>query len=174
MPRLPEPEGVIYSLYMAEQQIESESGRLVHQVIANSYILYLVAVVLGLVIDIKRSVPISFPMMQEVGMTLIVLGTMVVYWAQYSARKGAKLRNNEKVCRDHFCMGPYVFTRIPTQYGLSFMALGLALLWGSVVTIGLTLVAFLIGRFVFAPKQEKHLEAKYGEAYLEYKRRVRR
>jgi protein-S-isoprenylcysteine O-methyltransferase Ste14 len=161
---------------MAEQHIEADSGRLVHQVIAHSYLLYLTAVVLGLAIDIKRPFPFAFPFIQETGMTLIVLGTIVIYWAQNSARKGAKLRNNvnEKICRDHFCMGPYVFTRIPTQYGLSFMALGLGFLWGSFSMVVLTVISFLIGRFVFVPKQERHLEAKYGEAYLEYKRHVKR
>ena len=158
---------------MAEQQMQPEHGRLVHQVIANSYLLYLGAVVLGLAIDIKRPFPISFPMIEEAGMILIIIGTVVIYWAQHSARKGAKLRNSEKVCRDHFCMGPYVFTRIPTQYGLSFLALGLGFLWGSFSMVVLTILAFLIGRFVFVPKQEKHLEVKYGEAYLEYKKHVK-
>jgi protein-S-isoprenylcysteine O-methyltransferase Ste14 len=154
---------------------ESEAGRLIHQVLAHSYLTYFVAIILGLILDILYPIKFSFPLLEQLGMLMIIFGTALVFWAQRSARKGAKLRNSEseKICRDHFCVGPYVFTRLPTQYGISSMALGLAFLFGSFFMVIFSVTAFLIGKFVFVPKQERHLETKYGEAYLEYKKHVR-
>ncbi|MBP6884666.1 MAG: isoprenylcysteine carboxylmethyltransferase family protein [Candidatus Pacebacteria bacterium] len=160
---------------MVEQMARAESGRLVHQVIAHSYLLYLGAIVLGFILDLLYPISFGSTELEALGMLLIVLGTVVIFWAQHSARKSSHLRNldSHKVCRDHFCVGPYVFTRLPTQYGLSAMALGLSFLEGSLFMVLCTLIAFLIGRFFYIPKQERHLALKYGEAYLEYKRHVK-
>lgn len=160
---------------MAQPIEQSESGRLVHQILAHSYMLYLGAIILGVALDMIFPVRFSVPFLAPVGMLLIVGGTLVVGWAQKSARRGSQVRNEnkDKVCRDHFCVGPYVFTRLPTQYGLSIMAIGLALVYGSFFMLITTIVAFLIAKFVFIPRQEFHLEKKYGDAYLEYKQHVR-
>lgn len=160
---------------MTETISQSQSGRLVHQLLAHSYLIYLAAIVVGFGADLIYPVSFSFPLLEPLGALLIIFGTVVAFWAQRSARRGSHLRNTEteKICRDHFCVGPYVFTRSPTQYGLSFMLLGLAFLYGSFFLVITTLAAFLIGRFIYVPKQEYHLEAKYGAPYLEYKKHVK-
>ena len=157
----------------AQTPEQSEAGRLIHQVLAHSYLIYLGGIVLGVVASLIFPVAFSFPLMEPIGMALIMAGTFLIVWAQRSSLKGSNLRHTEKVCRDHFCVGPYVFTRLPTQYGLSLMGIGLGLLYGSIFVIFFSIVAFLIGRFVFVPKQEHHLAVRYGEAYLEYKKHVR-
>ncbi len=165
----------VYFGYMEKSFTESESGRLVHQILAQSYILYLGAVIVGVTLDMLFPIKFSFPFLAPLGMFLIIVGTFVVAWAQKSARKGRAIRNSnaDKICRDHFCVGPYVFTRLPTQYGLSVMALGLACVYGSFFMLITTVLAFVIAKFVFIPRQEFHLEKKYGDAYTEYKEHVR-
>lgn len=161
---------------MDPKSIERESGRLVHQILAHSYILYLGAIILGFAIDIASpTTAFSFPLLIPLGLVLILAGTALAFWAQHSAKKGSAKRNSEteKICRDHFCVGPYVFTRTPTQYSLFMMAIGLGFLYGSLAIVILSLVAFFVGRFVFIPKQEHHLAKKYGDAYLEYKKIVK-
>lgn len=70
--------------------------------------------------------------------------------------------------------GLYRFTRNPMYVGFALATLGLAILAESVwallaVPIGLVLIT----RIVIA-REERYLERKFGEEYLNYKRRVRR
>jgi len=70
--------------------------------------------------------------------------------------------------------GFYRFTRNPMYLGFALATFGLAILVDSIwmlfaVPIGLV----LIDRLVIA-REERYLERKFGEEYLNYKRRVRR
>jgi protein-S-isoprenylcysteine O-methyltransferase Ste14 len=70
--------------------------------------------------------------------------------------------------------GLYRFTRNPMYIGFAFWTLGLAVMVDSVwmlmaVPLGLILTDLLVVR-----REEAYLERKFGEEYLEYKRRVRR
>lgn len=70
--------------------------------------------------------------------------------------------------------GPYRFTRNPMYVGLTTISLGVALLLRDLWTVPLVLVAsFVIDRFVIRG-EERHLEARFGDDYRAYKRRVRR
>jgi protein-S-isoprenylcysteine O-methyltransferase Ste14 len=70
--------------------------------------------------------------------------------------------------------GPYRFTRNPTYVGLTLIYAGLALAFdGPVALILLPVVVVIIRVYVIA-REERYLAAKFGEAYLDYKRRVRR
>jgi len=70
--------------------------------------------------------------------------------------------------------GPYRFTRNPMYLGMAMSVTGL----GLVVDSGWLLVAALTGAIVadrwFVPREEAYLERRFGSAYLDYKRRVRR
>lgn len=165
---------------MTASSPESEHGKRIHQVLAQSYLVYFAAVILGFAFDLIRPVQFDFPAFAPLGFLFIILGTFLIVWAQRASGKSAASRDSlhadskgDKICRDHFCVGPYVFTRSPTQYGLSLMALGLALVYGSFFMTVFTVIAFLLGRFVFIRQEEAQLAQKYGEAYLEYKRSVK-
>jgi protein-S-isoprenylcysteine O-methyltransferase Ste14 len=70
--------------------------------------------------------------------------------------------------------GLYRFTRNPMYIGFALWTLGLAVLTDSawtLFTVPLGLV--LIDRIVIT-REERHLARKFGEEYLNYKRRVRR
>ena len=70
--------------------------------------------------------------------------------------------------------GPYRFTRNPMYVGLAALYLGITLwvdsLWP---VLFLPAVLFMIQRFVIA-REERYLEAKFGDQYRGYKARVRR
>jgi protein-S-isoprenylcysteine O-methyltransferase Ste14 len=70
--------------------------------------------------------------------------------------------------------GPYRFTRNPMYVGLAVLYLGLTLWVNSLWPLLLLPVAlFAIQRFVIA-REERYLEAKFGDQYRGYKARVRR
>lgn len=70
--------------------------------------------------------------------------------------------------------GPYRVTRNPMYVGMAFLYIGLALALGAIWSLAvLPMVLVIVDRLVIA-REERFLEAKFGEAYREYKRRVRR
>jgi protein-S-isoprenylcysteine O-methyltransferase Ste14 len=70
--------------------------------------------------------------------------------------------------------GPYRFTRNPMYLGLAALYLGVTLWVDSLWPILFLPVAlFTIQRFVIA-REERYLEAKFGDPYRYYKERVRR
>jgi protein-S-isoprenylcysteine O-methyltransferase Ste14 len=70
--------------------------------------------------------------------------------------------------------GPYRFTRNPMYLGMAALylalAFGLGVIWAVVI---LPLVLLAVDRLVIA-REERYLEAKFGDEYRGYKRRVRR
>jgi protein-S-isoprenylcysteine O-methyltransferase Ste14 len=70
--------------------------------------------------------------------------------------------------------GPYLATRNPMYVGMAFLYAGLALLLGVIWSLAfLPAVLLMVDRFVIA-REERYLEAKFGEEYRAYKGRVRR
>ena len=151
------------------------SGLRVHQVLAISYTVYLVSIFIGFIIELFWDIKLTSPVFAPAGFVCIVLGTILCYWAQKVSGKTSNSRNSQKDSLAHtdFLIGPYKFTRSPTQYGLLLMALGLAFLYSSTVMICTTIIAFLLGKFFFIPKEEFHLANKYGQAYHDYKKKVK-
>ena len=70
--------------------------------------------------------------------------------------------------------GPFRFSRNPMYLGLATTLLGVALLLGSVSPLAVVplFVAALTTRIIV--KEERMLEARFGEPYRDYRRRVRR
>jgi protein-S-isoprenylcysteine O-methyltransferase Ste14 len=70
--------------------------------------------------------------------------------------------------------GPYRFTRNPMYVGLAAVSLGVALILRALWAVPFVLVACLfLDRFVIRA-EEAHLEARFGDDFRGYRRRVRR
>ena len=70
--------------------------------------------------------------------------------------------------------GPYRYTRNPMYLMMVLICIGLAiLLWSPWILILTPACAWVLQKYAIEP-EERYLEAKFGEAYLAYKRRVRR
>lgn len=70
--------------------------------------------------------------------------------------------------------GPYRVTRNPMYLGMAFLYIGLALALGIVWALAvLPAVLLIVDRLVIV-REERDLEARFGEQYREYRKRVRR
>ena len=70
--------------------------------------------------------------------------------------------------------GPYRLTRNPAYLGMALVYIGIALLADALwVLVPLPVVLLIIDRMVIA-REERYLERKFGQEYLDYKGRVRR
>lgn len=70
--------------------------------------------------------------------------------------------------------GPYRFTRNPMYLGMAFLYIAFAFAFGVIWALAvLPAVVVIVDRFVIA-REEPYLERKFGQAYRDYKARVRR
>jgi len=70
--------------------------------------------------------------------------------------------------------GIYRFTRNPMYVGLSLVYAGIAYLADSLVTLILLAPLLVVIRYGVIAPEERYMEAKFGDAYRDYKARVRR
>ncbi len=143
----------------------------VHHFLAYSYFIYLFVLILGVLLDMLFPIKIFHDsIMILVGFILLILSSLLIVWAQKSS---VDLLTKENVDKEHFCKGPYCYTRTPTHYGLFLAVLGFGFIINSFFVILLTVFSFLFTKITFVKKQEKELEKKFGEAYREYKKIVK-
>lgn len=104
---------------------------------------------------------------------LVAGGWLMRAFVQAFARAGTPLdpyRPSAAIVTD----GPYRLTRNPAYLGMTLAYLGISLLSDSPwALVPLPLAVAVTDRGVIA-REERYLERKFGEPYLDYKRRVRR
>lgn len=146
---------------------------MVHTVISDSYITFLIAIILGVIFDSFISFKIfNNYLFEYLGLGMIILGPLLTYWAQKSSSV-AKKNVLEKGFPISFEYGPYRYTRNPSYLGVFIMIMGLGIILNSIFSIIFGLVAYFIIRFVFLKKEEKLLGDKYGQVYFDYKNKVK-
>ena len=70
--------------------------------------------------------------------------------------------------------GPFRFTRNPLYLGATSVYVGLTLIFNAVWPFLLFVPMLLVIHWGVVRREERYLEAKFGDAYLDYKARVRR
>jgi protein-S-isoprenylcysteine O-methyltransferase Ste14 len=70
--------------------------------------------------------------------------------------------------------GPYRFSRNPIYIAYLGIWLGWAIFFGSISVLVVWLLWCLVAIFNLVPREERDLEAAFGESYLQYKNRVPR
>lgn len=70
--------------------------------------------------------------------------------------------------------GPYKITRNPMYLGMVFIQIGVAIILGSAIALVPLAVFFWIIQKNFIEGEERYMEERFGERYLNYKKRVRR
>lgn len=70
--------------------------------------------------------------------------------------------------------GPYCFTRNPLYIGLTLVQIAVAVWLDNAWVLGMTLVSVFVITAYAIKREERYLEQLFGQAYLDYKQRVRR
>jgi len=70
--------------------------------------------------------------------------------------------------------GPYQFSRNPMQLGELIIWLGWVFFFGSVSVLIAFLLLIVLLNFRVIPREERELEARFGDTYIRYKKRVPR
>jgi protein-S-isoprenylcysteine O-methyltransferase Ste14 len=137
----------------------------------------LYAIPLGIGLLIQRFYPVAIlprGIALVPGVLLVALGLALVAVAMASFFRARTSPIPIKPTTAIVATGLYRFTRNPMYLGLALLYLGITLwvdtLWP---LLFLPLVLFTVQRTVIA-REERYLEAKFGEEYQSYKARVRR
>lgn len=109
-----------------------------------------------------------------VGGLLIFVGIAVIlYCAGMFKKKGTNIEPWKKTSQI-ITSGVYRFSRNPIYLSFVLIGIGVAFAVNSVWIIAMMIpLIFIISRYVIA-KEERYLEAKFGEEYRSYKMKVRR
>lgn len=146
---------------------------LIHTVLGHSYMLFVLFFCLAVFSDQMYPLTFHAPILESVGIVLVLFATLIIFWAQRSGHRSAKVRYDETPDARAFMFGPYAYMRTPTQFALFLLVLGLGFAvdmpWISIFAF----VAFIISYTFFIKKQEKILIKRYGAAYESYRSQVR-
>jgi|SRR6266498_3731010 len=109
------------------------------------------------------------------GVVPVACGLGMIAWAGsvhiLSAPQGWQLqRTPEYMLRS----GPYRFSRNPMYVCELAMWLGWATFYGSVALLAASVAWWITFVFAIVPDEERQLEARFGQSYVEYKRSVPR
>jgi protein-S-isoprenylcysteine O-methyltransferase Ste14 len=156
-----------------QNEFKIKKKETVHFVLLHSYLMFLIAVILGVFLGMVFKMKIfSNEIYQYVGFAMLVISSLIIYWAQ-STSSNYQERVHKKAGRSHFEFGPYRYMRSPTHFGLFILTLGFSLIINSLFSVIFTIIAYSITKFFFLKKEEKILENKYGEVYRDYKKKVK-
>ena len=109
------------------------------------------------------------------GLSLVAVGCAGIVWALAvhfaEAPRGWEF---ERTPNYLLTRGPYRFTRNPIYVAYGLIWPGWAVFYGSVALLVSGLLVGPIGYLLVIPREERNLEARFGETYREYKRAVPR
>lgn len=146
-------------------------------VVAPPPLLYLGALLAGLGLDRLAGLPDLGPETLPrllAGGALGLAGAAVALPALLGFRRAGTHAEPWKPSSALVTGGVYRVTRNPMYLGLSLLYLGLALAAGSLGALALLPPLLLLVRYGVIGREERYLEARFGEDYRAYRSRVRR
>jgi len=147
-------------------------------VIARPPLLFLAALLIGFVLDRLLRLPVPVPGIDLVrwiiGGSLILIGlALAAAGIRNFSRAGTPVRSI-KPTRALVTSGIHGWTRNPIYLGLFLLYGGIGVAAQSPWTVILTLPLAITIRYGVVAREEAYLERRFGDAYRDYKARVRR
>jgi protein-S-isoprenylcysteine O-methyltransferase Ste14 len=141
-------------------------------------LLYLACLLLGFALDRLLPLPLSFPEFTSTRWTagggLILIGVaMVAAGVRNFSRAATPVPSNQPV-RALVTTGIHGWSRNPIYVGMILLYAGIGMAARSPWVLILALPLVVILRYGVVAREEAYLERRFGDAYRDYKARVRR
>ena len=147
-------------------------------VIARPPFLYLTCLLLGLSLDRLLSLPLILPEVAlirwAVGGGLILIGVAIVAAGVRNFSRAATPVPSNQPVRALVTSGIHGWSRNPIYVGMFLLYVGIGIGARSPWVLILALPLVIILRYRVVAREETYLERRFGDAYREYKARVRR
>lgn len=124
--------------------------------------------------ELNTLAPLTFPKEAEAGWTLVSAGILLLLWAAVTMFRHKTTINPYSSVSRLVESGPFRFSRNPIYLGDSIIYLGVMLIWGFLWPLLLYPVVWAAIHYGVIRNEEAHLNARFGEAYADYCKRVRR
>ena len=138
-------------------------------------LIYLGALVLGLLLN--RRFPTAFlprTIARRLGWLLLSAGVLLLGWFEWTVRHAGTTDSPYEAVSHLVTQGPFNYTRNPAYLSMTIIYTAIATLANALWAIVLLPVALLVIQRGVIEREERYLEGKFGEEYLNYKARVRR
>ena len=130
----------------------------------------LIMVALHFLLPVREVVPSPC---RYLGIALLVIGLALNIWSDQIFKKAKTTVKPFERSSRLVTEGPYRFSRHPMYLGMVAILIGLGIALGSITPWAVVpAFAFLAGKFIAI--EEKAMEETFGQAYRDYRRRVRR
>jgi len=146
-------------------------------VVAPPVLIYLVPMGAGFCLDfflIPLSTGLPGLLLSIVGAVLILLALVLIFPALFDFRRAGTDSRPWKETSAIVATGPYRITRNPMYLGFTLIMLAAGLMLDTLWILMLLPPVLLVMRQGVILREERYLEHKFGQAYLDYKSRVRR
>jgi protein-S-isoprenylcysteine O-methyltransferase Ste14 len=147
-------------------------------VITRPLFLYFGCLILGLVLDRLLPLPLALPesalMDRTAGVGLILLGVAIVVASIRNFSRAATPVPTNRPVRALVTAGIHGWSRTPIYVGLFVCYVGIGLVACSPWILVLTLPLAITVHCGVVAREEAYLERRFGDAYRDYKARVRR
>lgn len=117
---------------------------------------------------------LSHPATLWVGVAVLVLGVALGLWGSVSLRRAGTNISPSQPTIAIVASGPFRLSRNPLYVGLSLDLLGLSLIFNTLWGVVALVPAAVVMHFGIILREERYLEAKFGESYEQYCSVVRR
>jgi len=108
------------------------------------------------------------------GGVMLALGVFLALWGRRVMEQAGTNVNPTQPTTALVVTGPFRFSRNPLYVALTLAYVALALLADALWVLVLLLPVLLVLHYGVIRREERYLEAKFGEAYRQYRSRVRR
>jgi protein-S-isoprenylcysteine O-methyltransferase Ste14 len=139
-------------------------------------VMFLTSLLSGLLLQwfFPWPVPVSTPIRIIIAVVLIVTGFASARWARQTMTRAGTNVNPMKPSTTIVTAGPFGYTRNPLYLSVMGIGVGISIAFGTWWPIAFLVATFPVLEFGVVRREERYLEAKFGDPYREYKRRVRR
>ena len=116
----------------------------------------------------------STPPFRVAGRIVAVASGLLALWAAWTMRRAGTHIDPRRPATALVTHGPFRFTRNPLYLSLTLLSIGLGLLLDIPWVLAALIPTVVIVQKGVIRREETYLEAKFGNAYLEYKIKTRR
>lgn len=135
--------------------------------------IYLTAIVTGLVLHFVRPIPFAPSLAMPIGALIAVGSAMLFIWSIRAFHSAGTPVPGNRPTTSIVQSGPYRFSRNPIYLAFSLFQTGIALGVNDAWILITLLPAIFVMSFVVIPREERYLEARFGDEYAGYRASVR-
>lgn len=134
--------------------------------------IYLTAIIVGVVLHFVWPIPLVAFWARLMGALIVVLAAALFFGAVRTFRAAGTPVPGNQPTTTIVKVGPYRFSRNPIYLAFSLFQTGIALVANDAWILITLLPAISVMSFVVIPREERYLEARFGEEYTRYKASV--